>query len=147
MLTTGHFILAVLMFQATEAWKCVIVELFQRSEIVLKSKFLLASLIHPSNLIFRKFIFSENMKILSSVCQTSMSFSIPFKTLGPIENTKFSLVNSNESMRKQYYQPMKKLAEKMPHWGNWSNQFKLWLNCWIYQEKTIWHSWSSQGIT
>ena len=81
------------MFQATESWKCVIVELFQRSEIVLKSKFLLASLIHPSNLIFRKFIFSENMKILSSVCQTSMSFSIPFKTLGPVENTLFSLVN------------------------------------------------------
>lgn len=34
----------------------------------------------------------------------------------------------------------------MPHWGNWSNQFKLWLNCWINQAKTIWYSWSSQGI-
>ena len=36
------------------------------------------------------------MKILSSVCQTSMSFSILFKTLGPVENTLFSLVNSSK---------------------------------------------------
>ena len=55
------------------------------------------------------------MKILSSVCQTSMSFSIPFKTLGPVENALISLVSSGEPMREQYFQPIKKLVEKMPH--------------------------------
>ena len=44
-----------------------------------------------------------------------MSFSIPFKTLGPVENAIFSLVNSDEQMREWNFEPNKKLVEKMPH--------------------------------